>query len=57
MSHCPKDGLPCVDDLCHNGTCLRLPGVPMLKVCDGCGWLVTENDECGCEYDEPEPTP
>lgn len=58
---CPKDLLPCSDDLCRGSlTCFEL-GERMLDKCSGCGNLVSDEDheDCTCDpcYDEEEPTP
>lgn len=39
MAYCPKDGRPCMDDLCYGGGCLLLQGEPMLDRCEECGEL------------------
>ena len=48
---CPVDLHGCVDDLCYAGTCILLPGVPMLERCMGCGAWIQDGlagycDEC-----------
>jgi hypothetical protein len=53
MAICPNDLKPCLDDLCYGSGCLRLPGVPMLTACTGCGALIGTDgsdplDECEC---------
>lgn len=52
MSHCPSDGKPCCDDLCHNGGCLKT-GTEMLQLCSVCKQLInTEDSSCLCDDDE-----
>lgn len=53
MSYCPKDGKPCIDDLCHGGGCLRMHGAPMLFKCPGgCGALISDDDTMDCMCDD-----
>lgn len=54
MSLCPKDGQPCMDDLCYGGGCLEMDGYPMLEVCPVCNGIVDlEMPECGtCTCDD-----
>lgn len=57
MAICPKDGEPCIDDLCYGGGCLQCPGVAPLERCEGCGNLVGIDgtdpwDDCTCGMDD-----
>lgn len=40
---CPKDGKPCVDDLCHGGSPV-CGAHEMLDHCDECGTVVWESE-------------
>ena len=52
MSHCPSDGKPCCDDLCHAGGCMKT-GVSMLRACPECKNLVNDDELiCACDDDE-----
>lgn len=52
---CPKDLLPCCDDLCIGGGCLQSDGAPMLYKCR-CGAYISDDDatDCVCEPDDYE---
>jgi hypothetical protein len=61
MGICPKDFLPCCDDICRGGGCIRLQGMPMYTRCNGCNQPVaidgSDDDMCTCPPDwddEPE---
>jgi hypothetical protein len=64
MGYCPKDGKPCLDDICYGGGCIRSKyHESILMRCDGCGQLVSADGsddwECECafpvnDYDEDE---
>ena len=51
MGYCPKDLKPCIDDLCHGGGCIECEGEALYYKCDGCGKLVSEDDNEMCECD------
>lgn len=62
MAICPKDGKPCIDDLCYGGSCLQMPGIAPQVPCEGCGALIgIDGDDdlgdctCGMDdyYDDP----
>ena len=63
MSYCPKDFLPCPDDICHGSGCVRMAGHGMLERCGSCGALYDPDFEgCECDfgddrddYDGPDP--
>lgn len=48
--YCPKDLQTCMDDLCYGGGCL-LTGGAMYHKCDGCGQLISDDDNemCACD--------
>lgn len=51
MAICPKDLLPCIDDLCYGSGCMQLGGEPMVAV-DG-----SDNDDCECDPEDYEDDP
>ena len=57
MSICPKDGKPCVDDLCRgSGVCMRT-GMEMWETCPMCHRVFSDEFDirCACEPDyEPD---
>lgn len=61
MAICPKDLLPCIDDLCYGNGCMAIGGEPMLTECLGCGQLVaadgSDNDDCECDPEDYEDDP
>lgn len=56
MSLCPKDGMPCCDDLCRGGGCIEMEGYPMLETCQFCKGIIDEEipecSTCTCEDGE-----
>ena len=55
---CPKDFLPCCDDLCRGGGCIAMDGAELYWSCSGCGAIVSDEDmdNCTCDPWEDEPT-
>ena len=53
MGICPKDGKPCIDDVCYGAGCLRSNFYEeILSECSHCGSLGSDSEPCECEYED-----
>lgn len=57
MILCPVDMKPCVDDICHGGSCVRHAFAEPYEVCDLCNKPIDPAGVFGCQCDADDEYP